>query len=96
MNLLAEYRVADNAPWRDCRIVGVFEHGATVELHDLEPGESFRGRIDLEFSSVPQHAVGVVLRAQICRRSRQPKGLVVDVEFMPTGTDRINLLRLLA
>jgi hypothetical protein len=94
--LPVEYRFSREDPWRNCRIVDVSEHGATVELHDLKPGESFGDRIDLEISSVPQDSVGIVLRAQIRRRSRQPDGLVIGVEFMPTGTDCVNLLRLLA
>jgi hypothetical protein len=89
-----EYRFSSNAPWRNCRIVDLSEHGATVELHDLEPGESFGPRIDLEISSLPQDAIGVVLRAQIRRRSRQPDGLVIGVEFTPNGTDDVNVLRL--
>ena len=91
-----DYRFGPAAPWRTCRIVDVSEHGATVELHNLEPGESFGDRIDLEISSVPEDAVGVVLRAQIRRRSRLPDGLVIGVEFMPTGTDCVNPLRLVA
>jgi hypothetical protein len=93
-SLPVEFRFSRDAPWRNCRIIDVSEHGATVELQDLELGESFGERIDLEISSVPQDAVGVVLRARIRRRSRQPDGLVVGVEFMPT--DCVNLLRLLA
>ena len=90
-----DYRFGPAAPWRTCRIVDVSEHGATVELHDLEPGESFGERIDLEISSVPQDAVGVVLRAQIRRRSRQADCLVIGVEFTPIGTACVDLLRLL-
>lgn len=91
----AEYRFGREDPWRNCRIVDVSEHRATIKLHELEPGESFGDRIDLEISS-PQDAVGVVLRAQIRHRSRQPDGLVIDVEFLPTSTDCVNLLRFLA
>ena len=95
-DLPVEYRFSPDARWRNCRIVDVSEHGATVELQDLAPGESFGERIDLEISSIPRDAIGVVLRAQIRRRSRQPGGLVIGVEFMPTGTDCLNLLHLLA
>ena len=93
-SLPVEYRFSREARWRTCRIIDVSEQGATVELQDLARGESFGERIDLEISSVPQDGVGVVLRARIRRRSRQPDGLVIGVEFMPT--DCVNLLRLLA
>jgi hypothetical protein len=89
------YRFSPDAPWRNCRIVDVSEHGATVELHDLEPGESFGPRIDLQLSAQPEDAIGVVIRAQVRHRSRKPDGLVIGVEVTPTGTDRVNLLRLL-
>jgi hypothetical protein len=94
-DLSVKYRISSDAPWRNCHILDVSEHGATVELHDVEPGESFGPRIDLEISSLPQDAIGIVLTAQIRRRSRQPRGLVVGLEFTPTGSDRVNLLRLL-
>ena len=71
------------------------EHGATVHLQDLEPGESFRERIELEISSQPQDPIGVVLRGLIRRRSLQPDGLVIGVEFTPNDTGCIDLLRLL-
>jgi hypothetical protein len=91
----ADYRFGREDPWRNCRIVDVSEHRATIKLHELEPGESFGDRIDLEISSAPQDALGVVLRAQIRHRSRQPDGLVIGVEFLPTSTDGVNLLRFL-
>jgi hypothetical protein len=94
-DLSAAYRVSSEVPWRDCRLIDVSEHGATVELLDLAPGESFGPRIDLEISSLPQDAIGIILRGQIRRRSRQPDGLVVGVEFTPTGRDCVNLPRLL-
>ena len=96
-NWVAKYRVSADAPWRKCRIVDMSAHGATVELHDLAPGESFRYRIDLRVLSMSQDAVGVMLRAQIYCRSRHPHGLLVGVEFV-RNADRtsINLLHLLS
>ena len=94
-NLFVEYRFRSDAPWRNCRIVDLSEHGATVHLQDLEPGESFSETIDLEISSQPEDAIGIVLRGQIRRRSCQPGGLVVGVEFTPNGTG-VDLLRLLS
>ncbi len=95
IDLFVEYRFRSDAPWRPCRIVDLSEHGATVHLQDLEPGESFRDRIDLEISSQPQDPIGVVLRGQIRRRSLQADGLVIGVEFTPNATGCIDVLRLL-
>jgi hypothetical protein len=95
IDLSVEYRFRSDAPWRNCRIVDLSEHGATVHLQDLEPGESFRERIELEISSQPQDPIGVVLRGLIRRRSLQPDGLVIGVEFTPNDTGCIDLLRLL-
>jgi hypothetical protein len=94
-DLHAAYRVSSDAPWRSCRVVDVSEHGATVELLDLEPGESFGPRLDLEISSLPEDAIGVILKGQIRHRSRRPDGLLVGLEFTLTGTNRVNLPRLL-
>jgi len=94
-NLFVEYRFRSDAPWRNCRIVDLSEHGATVHLQELEPGESFGETIDLEISSQPQDAIGIVLRGQIRRRSCQSGGLVVGIEFTPNGT-RVDPLRLLS
>ena len=91
----AAYRFSRADPWRNSRIVDVSEHGATISLDELAPGESFGDRIELEVSSAPPDPVGVVLRAQIRHRSRRPDGLVIGVEFLPTSTDRVNLLRFL-
>jgi hypothetical protein len=94
-DLSVRYRISSDAPWRNCHILDVSDDGATIQLQDIEPGESFGSRIDLEISSRPQDAIGVVLTAQIRRRSRQPDGLLIGVEFTSTGSDRVNLLRLL-
>jgi hypothetical protein len=95
-DLPIQYRFRSNAPWRDCRIVDVSEHGAAVELDQLEPGESFRQRIDLQVSTVARDGVGIIFRGQIRRRSRRPDGvLVVGVEFTPTDVDCASLLCLL-
>jgi hypothetical protein len=94
-DLPASYRVSADAAWRRCHVIDVSEHGATVELHDVEPGESFGPRIDLEFSSRPHDAIGVILRGQIRRRAPHVDGLVIGVEFETAGANRVNLPRLL-
>jgi PilZ domain len=95
VDVYVEYRFRSDAPWRNCRILDLSQHGATVRLQELEPGESFSERIDLEITSQPRDPIGIVLRGQIRRRSLQPEGLVIGIEFTPNDTGCIDLLRLL-